>query len=152
MVKKFTTNIDLSKASGPDCIPVVVQKDCESELLLLYLRMLMRGLWRSINYHRVIPSVVIKFFRKRVIGSLINSKNMTFFLISSMVSGLLSQLQTFWQLYLIELLGLLTGLGLFELWHLIFLRHLTGCSTLVFFTNPNFMEFQVGSYFFCSQQ
>ena len=32
MVKKVITNIDSSKASGPDCIPVVVQKNCEPEL------------------------------------------------------------------------------------------------------------------------
>ena len=32
MVKKVITNLDLSKASGPDCIPVVVLKTCESEL------------------------------------------------------------------------------------------------------------------------
>ena len=32
MVKKVTTNLDLSKASGPDCIPVVVLKNCEPEL------------------------------------------------------------------------------------------------------------------------
>ena len=31
-VKKFTTNLDSSKASGPDCIPVVVLKNCEPEL------------------------------------------------------------------------------------------------------------------------
>ena len=37
-----------------------------------------------------------------------------------MVLGLLDQLQIFSQLYLIELLGLLIGLGLFELWHLIY--------------------------------
>ena len=36
---------------------------------------------------------------------------MTFFLISSMVLGLLNQLQIFSQLHVIELLGLLTGLG-----------------------------------------
>ena len=39
---------------------------------------------------------------------------MVFFLISSMVLGLLDQLQIFLQLYLIELLGLLTGLGLLK--------------------------------------
>ena len=44
---------------------------------------------------------------------------MTFFLISSMVLGLLNQLQIFSQLYVIELLGFLTGLGLLQLWHLI---------------------------------
>ena len=37
-----------------------------------------------------------------------------------MVLGLLDQLQIFSQLYLTELLGLLTGLGLLELWHLIY--------------------------------
>ena len=60
-----------------------------------------------------------------------------------MVLGLLNQLQIFLQLYLIELLGLLTGLGLLELWHLIYPRLLTGFGMLVFFTNLSLMEFQV---------
>ena len=32
MVKKVIMNLDLSKASGPNCIPVMVLKHCESEL------------------------------------------------------------------------------------------------------------------------
>ena len=32
MVRKVLMNFDLSKASGPDCIPVVVLKNCEPEL------------------------------------------------------------------------------------------------------------------------
>ena len=32
MVKKVIVNLDLSKASGPNCIPVVVLKNCELEL------------------------------------------------------------------------------------------------------------------------
>ena len=32
MVKKAITNFDLSKASGPDCIPGMVLKNCEPEL------------------------------------------------------------------------------------------------------------------------
>ena len=32
MVKKVIMNLDLSKGSGPDCIPVVVLKNCEPEL------------------------------------------------------------------------------------------------------------------------
>ena len=32
MVKKVIKNLDLSKASGPDCVPVVVLKNCEPEL------------------------------------------------------------------------------------------------------------------------
>ena len=31
MVKKVIMNLDFSKASGPDCIPVVVPKNCELE-------------------------------------------------------------------------------------------------------------------------
>ena len=30
--RKIVMNLDLSKASGPDCIPVVVLKNCELEL------------------------------------------------------------------------------------------------------------------------
>ena len=47
-----------------------------------------------------------------------------------MVLGVLDQLQIFLQLYLIELLGLLTGLELLELWHLIHPRLLTGLAVL----------------------
>ena len=32
MVEKVIKNLDSSKASGPDCIPVVVLKNCEPEL------------------------------------------------------------------------------------------------------------------------
>ena len=32
MVRKVIMNLDLSKASGPDCIPVVALKNCEPEL------------------------------------------------------------------------------------------------------------------------
>ena len=69
---------------------------------------------------------------------------MAFFLISSMVLGLLNQLQTFSKLYLIELLELSTGLGLLlELWHLIYPRLLIGFGMLVFFKNVSLMESQV---------
>ena len=60
-----------------------------------------------------------------------------------MVLGLLDQLLIFSQLYLIELLGLLTGLGLLELWHLIYPRLLIGFGMLVFFKNVSLMESQV---------
>ena len=32
MVKKVITNLGSSKVSGPDCIPVIVLKNCEPEL------------------------------------------------------------------------------------------------------------------------
>ena len=36
MVKKVIMNLDSSKASGPDCIPVVVLKNCEPELSYIH--------------------------------------------------------------------------------------------------------------------
>ena len=40
MVKKIITNLDSSKASGPDCIPVVVLKNCEPELSYILAKLL----------------------------------------------------------------------------------------------------------------
>ena len=54
-----------------------------------------------------------------------------------MVLDFLNQLQIFSQLYLMELLRFLIGLGLLELWLL------TGFGMLVFFTNLSLMEYQV---------
>ena len=36
MVKKVITNIDLSKVPGPDCIPVLILKNCEPELSYIH--------------------------------------------------------------------------------------------------------------------
>ena len=60
-----------------------------------------------------------------------------------MILGLLDQLLIFSKLYLIQLLGLLTGLGLLDLWRLIYPRLLTGFGMLVFLTNLSLVEFQV---------
>ena len=49
--------------------------------------------------------------------------------------------------YLMELLGLLTGLGLPELWHLIYARLLTGFGIPVFCTN---VSHDIWPYFFFS--
>ena len=46
MVKKVITNLDSSKASGLDCVPVVVLKKCESELsfvLAEHFKMCLKG-------------------------------------------------------------------------------------------------------------
>ena len=84
MVKKAVTNLDLSKASGPDCIPVVVLKNCEPELsykslkescfpdcwkVSLVVTVLKNAEERSTakNYHPVsLLSVVSKVFEKLV--------------------------------------------------------------------------------------
>ena len=78
-----------------------------------------------------------------MIELLITQRNVASFLISSMVLGLLDQLQIFSQFYLIELIGLSAGLGLLKLWHLIYSRLVTGFGMLAFFTNFSLMEFPV---------
>ena len=88
-------------------------------------------------------SVVSKANEKVVNNRTVDHLEKCFFLISSMVLGLFDQLQIFSHLYLIELLGLLTGLELLEVWHLIYPRLLTEFGKLVFFTNLILMEFQV---------
>ena len=122
MVKKVIMNLDLSKASGPDGIPVVVLKNCEPELPYILAELFNKCLKESCfpdcwkvswvflvfknvgerstaeSYHPVsLLSLVSKVFEK-----LVNKR----ILISSMVLRLLDQLQIFSQLYLIELLGL----------------------------------------------
>ena len=69
----------------------------------------------------------------------VKNTSIGFFLFSSMVFGLFNQLQIFLQLNPAELLGLLTGMGLLNL----YTRLLTGFGMLVFFTNVGLMEFQV---------
>ena len=52
MVKKVITNLDLSKASGPDCIPVVVLKNCERECSYI-LTELFKSVLRSLLFQIV---------------------------------------------------------------------------------------------------
>ena len=97
MVKKVIMNLDLSKASGPDCIPVVVLKTCEHELSYIFAELFNKCLkescfpdcckvslvvpalknlgQRSIakNYHPVsLLSVVSKVFKKLVNNRIID--------------------------------------------------------------------------------
>ena len=91
MVKKVITNLDSSKTSGPDCIPVVVLKNCEPELSYILAKLFNKCLKESCfpdcwkvssvvpvfknveerptakNYHPVsLLSVVSKVFEKLV--------------------------------------------------------------------------------------
>ena len=47
IVKKVITNLDSSKASGPDCIPVVVLKNCEPELSYILAKLFSKCLKES---------------------------------------------------------------------------------------------------------
>ena len=90
-------NLDLSKASGPDCIPVVVLKNCVPELSFILAELLNKCLKESCfsdcsklssvvpvfknvremstakNYHSVsLPFVVSKAFEKLVNNRIVN--------------------------------------------------------------------------------
>ena len=106
--------------------------------------MLGKGLLRKTNALLVFFLRLVKSLKNlQIIGLLITLRNVAFFLISSLDLGLLDQLQIFSQLHLIELLGLLTGLGLLELGCLIYQRILKGFRMSAFFTNLSLMEFEV---------
>ena len=47
MVKRVITNLDLSKASGLDCIPLVVLKNCDPELSYILAELFNKGLKKS---------------------------------------------------------------------------------------------------------
>ena len=129
------------KAYGPDCIPVVVLKNCELELSYILAELFNKYLKESCfpdcwKVSSVVPifknvgerstaknnrpvsliSVVSEVFEKLVNIKIVDHlEKCSLFFISRIVLGLLDQLQIFSQLYLIELPGLLTSLGLLEL-------------------------------------
>ena len=47
IVKKVIKNLDLSKASGPDCIPVAVLKNCEPKLSYILAELVNKSLKES---------------------------------------------------------------------------------------------------------
>ena len=121
MVKKVIMNFDSSKASGPDCIPVEVLKNCEAELSHILAELFnicqkescFPDCWKvsSVvptfknvgerstvkNYHLVnLLSVVSEAFEKLVNNEIVDHlEKFGLFLISTMVLGLLDQLQIF---------------------------------------------------------
>ena len=81
-----------------------------SYLWTMYLRMLGRGIWLKATALLVFFLYLDKSLKKLLNNRLVDRlKKCGFFLISSMVSGLLNQLQIFWQLHLIELMAVFTN-------------------------------------------
>ena len=121
MVKKVIANLDSSKVSGPDCILVVVLKNCEPEISFILAKLFNMCLKESYfpdcwkvslvvpvfknvgerstakNYCPVsLLSVVSKVFKRLVNNRIVDHlERCDLFLISSMVLGLLDQLQIF---------------------------------------------------------
>ena len=131
MVTKVITDLDLSKASGPDYILVVVLENCEPKLSYItaeLFHMCLKGscfldCWKvsfvlsvfknaverstAKNYYpTILLSVINKVFENYVNNWLIDQLEN---------SGPFIQQQIFCQYYLIELLGLLIGAGLLKL-------------------------------------
>ena len=129
MVKKVITNLDLSKACGPECIPVVILKNCETELSYILAELFNKCLKESCfpNCWKV-SSVVLVF---KNVGERSTAKNYRPVSLLSVVSKLFEKLVNkriddhlekcdlfsdfFLQFYLIELLGLFASLGLLKL-------------------------------------
>ena len=121
IVTKVITNLDSSKACGSDCIPMVVLKNYEIELSYILAQLCNMCLKESCfpdcwkvssvvlvfksdgerstakNYcHVSLLSLVTKVFEKLVNNRIVDHfEKCDFFMISSMVLGLLDQLQIF---------------------------------------------------------
>ena len=63
MVKKVIMNLDLSKASGPGCIPVVVLKNCEPELCYILDELFNKCLKESFFSYCLKVSSVVSVFK-----------------------------------------------------------------------------------------
>ena len=73
MVRKVVRNLDLSKASGPDCIPMVVLKNCEPELSYILAELFNKCLKESCFPDCWKVSSVVPVFRN--VGERSNAKN-----------------------------------------------------------------------------
>ena len=72
MVRKVVMNLDLSKASGPECVPVVVLKNCEPELSYILAELFNKclkescfpGCWKVLSVVPVFKNVGERFTAK----------------------------------------------------------------------------------------
>ena len=84
MVKKVIMNLDLSKASGPDCISVVVLKNCELELSYILAELFNVCLKESCFPDCWKVSLVVPVFKN--VGKRSTAKNYHSFILLSVVS------------------------------------------------------------------
>ena len=168
MVKKVKIALDSTNIPSPNRVPVVVLKkydpgltyvladifkmglkesffpDCQKTPFVISVFInIGSGLWLK-NYSHVsfILSLVKSLKNLQIRGLLVTSRNVLFFLISSMVSGTHVLLQILWHLHLTELLWVRTDWDYFS-WSTWNPRLLTGFENVFFFTNWNIMELKV---------
>ena len=84
MVKKVIANRDSFKMSGPDCIPVVVLKNCEPELSYILVKLFSMGLKESCFPDFLKVSLVVPVFKN--VGERSTNKNYHPVSLLSMVS------------------------------------------------------------------
>ena len=170
MVKKVITNLDSSKASRPDCIPVVVLKNCEPELSYILAKLFNKSLKESCfpdcwkvssvvpvfknvgerstakSYHAVsLLSVVSKVFEKLVNNGIVDHLE-KFGLFSDFQYGFKSSRSTADILTVVSdrIAKAFNRSGTSRAVPLvIYTRLLTEFGMLDFFTNLSLMEFQV---------
>ena len=90
MDKKVITNLDSSKASGIDCIPVVVLKNCEPEVLCILAELFNMCLKESCFPDCLKISSVVPVFKN--VGERSNAKNYHPVSLLSMVSKVFEKL------------------------------------------------------------
>ena len=90
MVKKVITNLDSSKASGPDCIPVVVLKNCEPELSYILTKLFNNCLKESCFPDCWKVSLVVAVFKN--VGKRSTAKNYRLVSLLSVVSKVFEKL------------------------------------------------------------
>ena len=84
MVNKVIMNLDLSKASGPDSVPVVVLKSCEPELSYILAELFTKCLKGSCFTDCWKVSLVVPVFKN--IGETSTAKNYYLVILFSVVS------------------------------------------------------------------
>ena len=90
MVNKVITNLDSSKASAPDCIPVVVLKNCEPELSYILAKLFNKCLKESCFPDCWKVSSVVPVFKN--VGESSSAKNYHPVSLLSMVSKVFEKL------------------------------------------------------------
>ena len=93
MVKKVITNVDSSKASGPDCIPVLVLKNCEPELSYILAKLFNKCLKESCFPNCWKVSLVVPVFKN--LGERSTAKNYGPASLLSVVSKVFEKLENF---------------------------------------------------------
>ena len=90
LIRNWIVNLDLSKASGPDCIPVVVLKNCEPELSFILAELFNKCLKESCFPDCWKVSLVVPVFKN--VGERSTAKNYRPFSLLSVVSEVFEKL------------------------------------------------------------